>query len=189
MPESEHQWLDDYFNRYRKAIFNKEIYEALVKMKTLFKKVAANDRKIIFAGNGGSASIANHCAIDFSKNTRIRSQSFSESSLITCLANDCGYENWLSRAIELYGDSGDAAVLISSSGQSPNIINAANTCKKKKIHVVTLTGFDQNNTLCKLGDLNFWVDSRAYNIVENTHQIWLLTVGDMIIGKAEYSFK
>ena len=55
------------------------------------------------------------------------------------------------------------------------------------INVVTFTGFDLNNPLKKLGDVNFWIDSKAYNIVEMTHQIWLLSVVDSIIGSAEYS--
>ena len=52
--------------------------------------------------------------------------------------------------------------------------------------MVTFTGFLPDNPLKSLGDLNFWVDSSAYNIIENTHQIWLLTVCDLLIGKAEY---
>ena len=53
--------------------------------------------------------------------------------------------------------------------------------------VVTFTGFKPDNPLKQEGELNFWVDSKAYNVVENTHQIWLLMVCDLIIGKAEYS--
>ena len=53
--------------------------------------------------------------------------------------------------------------------------------------VVTLSGFDEDNPLNKLGDINFWVDSKAYNFVENIHQIWLLAIVDLLIGKREYS--
>ena len=112
---------------------------------------------------------------------------FNEADLITCFANDYGYENWVAKAIEFYGDEGDVAILISSSGKSDNMINAAAQANKMGIHVITLTGFKQDNPLKKLGELNFWLDSRAYNIIENTHQIWLLMVCDLIIGKIEYS--
>ena len=61
------------------------------------------------------------------------------------------------------------------------MINAAITAKKKKFNkIITLTGFNKNNKLKKLGDLNLWVNSKEYNIVENTHQIWLLMIVDMI---------
>ena len=107
--------------------------------------------------------------------------------MITCFSNDFGYEKWVEKAIEFYGDSGDVAVLISSSGNSMNMVNAAELAKKIKISVITFTGFDSDNKLLQKGDLNFWVDSKAYNIVEMTHHIWLLAVVDMLIGNSEYS--
>ena len=81
----------------------------------------------------------------------------------------------------------DLVILVSSSGRSPNIIKAAQKTRELKLKLVTLTGFDKNNPLKKLGDLNLWVDSRAYNIIENTHLIWLLAVNDLIFGNAEYT--
>jgi D-sedoheptulose 7-phosphate isomerase len=81
----------------------------------------------------------------------------------------------------------DTLVLISVSGESPNIIEAAKYAKSKNIKLVTFTGKNENNSLKNLGDINFWVNSNAYNIVEGIHMIWLTTVVDMIIGKSEYS--
>ena len=81
----------------------------------------------------------------------------------------------------------DVVVLISSSGRSQNIINAAEYAKNNDINIVTFSGFDDDNPLKILGDINFWVDSHAYNIVEMTHHIWLLAIVDMIIGSSEYS--
>ena len=63
---------------------------------------------------------------------QIRTVNFNESDLITCFANDYGYENWVSKAIEFYSDKGDIVILISSSGESQNMINAAKFSKKKK---------------------------------------------------------
>ena len=131
--------------------------------------------------------MASHVAVDFTKQAGIRTVNFKEADLITCFANDYGYENWVARAIKFYGDGGDLSILISSSGSSANMLNAACTAKKLGMQVITFTGFDENNPLKQSGDLNFWVDSRAYNVVENTHQIWLLLVCGLIIGKAEYS--
>ncbi len=95
------------------------------------KKLKKNN-KLILAGNGGSASIANHVAVDFTKIAGIRSITFNESNLITCFANDYGYENWVSQSLKNFATKGDMCILISSSGKSKNIINAAKECKKKK---------------------------------------------------------
>ncbi|MBI5570694.1 MAG: SIS domain-containing protein [Desulfomonile tiedjei] len=109
-----------------------------------------------------------------------------EASLITCLVNDYGYEHRLAKALELHASDGDLIILISSSGKSLNMVRAADYAKDRGLIVVTFTGFGIDNPLKGRGKLNFWADSRAYNIVEMTHHIWLLAVCDLIIGKAEY---
>ena len=124
--------------------------------------------------------------MDLTKNARIRSVNFNDSSLLTCFSNDYGYENWVKKAIEFYGEPNDVAIFISSSGNSPNIINGIDQAKLMGMKTITLSGFSPENKLSNLGELNFWVNSSAYNIVENTHQIWLLCIIDMIIGKPEY---
>jgi D-sedoheptulose 7-phosphate isomerase len=182
----EKQWLSEYFERYRQSLFGSDVRLHLIELKDLIQAARGAGRKVIIAGNGGSAAIAGHCAVDFSKNAGIRCINFNEVDLITCLANDYGYERWLEKALEFYADRGDILILISSSGKSPNMVNAARYACAHGLSVVTLTGFSEDNPLKKLGVLNFWVDSRAYNIVEMTHQIWLLAVCDLIIGSAEY---
>ena len=67
------------------------------------------------------------------------------------------------------------------------MVNAANFAKKNKINkIITFTVNDENNKLSRLGDINFWVNSKAYNLIENTPQILLLSLVDLIIGKKEY---
>jgi len=146
-----------------------------------------NNAKIMIFGNGGSAAIASHVSVDLTKNANIRSVNFNEADLITCFANDYGYERWIEKAIDFYADDEDVLILISSSGKSPNMINACKAARNKKMSkIITFTGHDKNNPLSKLGDINFWINSKAYNFVENLHQVWLLTVVDLIIGKREY---
>ena len=180
------QFLIEYFDRYRQSIFEPQVREQLILLKGLLKEVHASSNKAIIAGNGGSAAMAAHCAVDFTKNASVRCVNFSDASLITCLANDFGYERWLEKALELYAEDGDLVILISSSGKSPNMVRAADYVRNRGNNVVTFTGFAIDNPLKARGKLNFWVDSRAYNIVEATHQIWLLAVCDLVIGKAEY---
>ena len=144
--------------------------------------------KILIIGNGGSAAIASHVSVDLTKNASIRAVNFNEADLITCFSNDYGYERWVEKAIDFYADVKDVLILISSSGKSLNMINACKAARNKKISkIITFTGHDKNNPLSKHGDINFWINSKAYNFVENTHQVWLLTIVDLIIGKREYS--
>lgn len=185
-PINARQWLVDYFNLYRRSLFETDVTEKLVELKALFQTTQKNGRKVIFVGNGGSAAIAGHCAVDFTKNARIRCVNFNRSDLLTCFANDFGYENVFQKALEFYADPGDVVVCISSSGRSPNILKAARYCVEQGLCLVTLTGFSADNPLAAMGKINLCVESRAYNIIENTHQIWLLAICDLIIGKAEY---
>ena len=180
------RFLIEYLDRYRRSIFETDVNAQLIELKDWMKAANAAGRKIIIAGNGGSAAIASHCAVDLTKNAHIRCVNFNEASLVTCLANDYGYERWLEKALELYADKGDLIVLISSSGRSPNMVRAAEYAYCKGHTLVTFTGFREDNPLKNYGHLDFWVNSRAYNIIEMTHQIWLLSVCDLIVGSAEY---
>ena len=181
------KFLKDYYKRYHKAIFDTDVTSELIATKELFLRVQKNGNKLMFAGNGASATIASHAALDFTKQAKVRGLCFNEDALITAFANDFGYENWVAEAINHYGNEGDVAVLISSSGNSKNIVNAAKTAKNQGIEVVTFSGFGEDNSLKSVGDINFWVESKAYNVIEHVHSIWLLAVVDMILGKAEYS--
>ena len=183
--ERDRDWLLRYLDRYRTSIFQAEVVPQLMTLKDWMVKTHARGRKVIVAGNGGSAAIASHCAVDFTKNAGVRCINFNEADLITCFANDYGYEWWLAKALEFYADPGDLVILISSSGKSPNMVNAARYAVEKELRVVTFTGFAQDNPLQAVGQLKFWVNSRTYNVVEMTHHIWLLAVCDLIIGDAE----
>ena len=138
-------------------------------------------KKVIVVGNGGSAAMASHVAVDFTKAASIRAINFNEADLITCFANDYGYENWVAKALEAYADKGDLVILISSSGKSQNILNAAEKAINMGLSVITVSGFLSDNPLRKLGDLNLWVDSTEYNIIEMTHHVWLVAIIDYLI--------
>ena len=176
-------WLRSYFDTYTRSITRSDVYDDLMRLSAACAEASNRNRKVIFAGNGGSAAIASHCSVDLTKNGGIRAVNFNEADLITCLANDYGYPRWLAKAVELYADNGDMLVLISSSGRSPNILEAAQSARRQGLSVVTLSGFDADNPLRTSGDINLWVDSHEYNIVEMTHHIWLLAVVDMIAAR------
>jgi D-sedoheptulose 7-phosphate isomerase len=145
-------------------------------MKKLSKK-----SKIIICGNGGSSSIASHFATDVTKILSIPSITFNDHNLITCFANDYGFENWTKEALKNYYKTGDLVFLISSSGESNNMINAAKyLIKQKKNTLITMTGFKKGNRLSKLGNFNIWIDSNSYNHVEMTHHILLVAAVDYL---------
>ena len=155
----------------------------LIDLAKLIRTTKLNSGKVIIVGNGGSAAIASHVAIDLTKAANIRSINFNEASLLTCFSNDYGYENWVQQALDFYADKNDIIILVSSSGQSQNIINGAKKALAMKLPLITLTGFSDDNPLNKLGDINFWVDSSTYNVVESVHQMWLLSVIDYLINE------
>ncbi|MCM8820153.1 MAG: SIS domain-containing protein [Candidatus Omnitrophica bacterium] len=125
--------------------------------------------KIILIGNGGSSSIASHIATDFLKNINKIAIVFSDASLLTCLANDLGYENIFYKPIATVANKNDILFSISSSGKSKNIILATNEAKRKGCFIVTFSGFSPFNQLRKLGDINFYIPSNCYGFVEILH--------------------
>ena len=159
-----------------------------MKVKQILKETNKKGKKTMIFGNGGSAAIASHFSVDMTKNARVRCTNYNESDLLTCFSNDFGYEHWVEKSIEYYADTGDALILISAGGNSANMVNGAKKAREKNLDkIITFTGNDKNNSLSKLGDINFWVNSKAYNHIENVHQILLLSLVDLIIGKSEYS--
>ena len=166
---------------------NAEIIEKINIIKNLLIETKKNNSKTMIFGNGGSAAIASHVSVDLTKNANIRCTNYNEADWITCFSNDYGFDHWIEKTVDFYGDEKDVIILISSSGKSKNMINACKAAKDKKMSkIITLTGHEKDNPLSKLGDINLWIDSKAYNFVENIHQLWLLTLCDLIIGKREY---
>jgi D-sedoheptulose 7-phosphate isomerase len=188
--QKDSNFLINYLNDFSNIIKpNKDVIKNLIKVRDIFLKTSKKKGKILIFGNGGSAAIASHVSVDLTKNAKIRTVNFNESDLITCFSNDYGYERWIEKAVDFYADKNDTLVLVSSSGKSMNMVNACKAAKRKKIKVISFTGHTKNNPLSKIADLSLWINSKAYNFVENTHQIWLLTVCDLIIGKREYPAK
>jgi D-sedoheptulose 7-phosphate isomerase len=148
----------------------------ILQTKKLFLNVKKNKKKIILVGNGGNSSACSHVSIDLTKATKIRSINFNEPNLITCFANDYRHENWVTNALKFYADPGDIVVLLSASGSSINILNAADYCNNKKLILITLSGFSKNNKLRKKGLINFYVNSNNYNVVESVQLITLLEI-------------
>jgi len=178
--------FENYFKNYNKSIFdllNDFDTSFIDKSVSLINNCKNNGGKVYIVGNGGSSSIASHVSVDFAKTTNVPSDTFNNSNLITCFANDYGYENWVSESIKSYTQINDMLILISSSGTSKNIINAAKYCKEKNIPLITLSGFKDDNPLSQLGNVNIHVYSDNYNFIEMSHHIILLSIVDIFVQK------
>jgi len=140
--------------------------------------VRRNNGAVYVIGNGGSAGIASHVITDFVNVAKLRAYTLHDSSLLTCMANDYGYENAFARLLKQMAKPGDALVAISSSGKSANIRNAAAQVSASGGSVITLSGFARDNPLRALGDVNIWLDSSDYGFVEIGHQFVLHNIAD-----------
>lgn len=138
--------------------------------------------KVMFIGNGGSAGIASHAAIDYTKNGGIRATAFNDGMALTCLGNDLGYESVFAKQIEMHARPGDLLVAISSSGQSANILRGVVAARAAGCSVLTLSGFKPDNPLRRLGDVNLYVPSAEYGFVEISHLALIHAILDLEMG-------
>jgi phosphoheptose isomerase len=148
------------------------------------KKVFAlrgTTNKVIFMGNGASYTIANHAALDYMSQTGVQTICVADQAVLTAFSNDFGYDEALARFCKINYKEGDILVCVSSSGNSPNVVNAAKYVKSVGGEVYSFTGFNADNELSKVADYNFWVDSKGYNVVESTHNLWLAMICDVMI--------
>jgi D-sedoheptulose 7-phosphate isomerase len=141
--------------------------------------------KVLVFGNGGSAAIASHVVVDLNKAAGMRAICFSDSAMLTCFANDYGYDQAYMQMFLQHAEINDLAIIISSSGESSNVLKLAQAAREMQCQVVTFSGFDPENKLRAIGDVNFYCHSSKYNMVENVHQIWLLSIVDYLISLKE----
>lgn len=134
--------------------------------------------KIIFCGNGGSFGIASHLSCDFGKGLKRFYDNIKvvclgcNQPLFSALSNDFGFDNALSSELEMLGSENDLLIAISSSGNSPNIINCVKQAKKQRIKTIGLSGFDGGDLKLK-SDISIHFDVTNYPLVELLHQNFL----------------
>lgn len=137
-------------------------------------------KDIIILGNGGSNAISSHIAEDYTKILNKRALSFSDSARMSCYANDYGWEESYYMFLKQFATNSTLIILISSSGNSNNILKCASYCSEQKIPMITMSGFSIDNKLKTNyendSDLHFWIDSTDYGIVETLHELILHSV-------------
>jgi D-sedoheptulose 7-phosphate isomerase len=159
-----------------------DAFETALKIMT-----SARDRrsKLYFVGNGGSAAIASHMAADFTKAGGFSAFALNDAAALTAWSNDCGYEKSYVSQLHNHLDNGDVVIAISSSGASRNIIDAVDVDHQgpHEFDRITLSGFNPGNPLRAKGDLNFYVPSHRYGVVEVVHLMILHAMLDSIVAQ------
>lgn len=198
-PRSKNTWFDTtsvqtYLDGYRQALFDaigSVNSEALARACQKIEETSAAGRSILVIGNGGSAAIADHLCCDWTKGTfthnhpPIRTQSLAaNSALLTAAANDFGFEASFSKQVQFLGQKGDLLVAISSSGNSPNILNAVREAKSIGMQTIGLSGFS-GGKLNDEADISLFVAINNYGIVEDAHQSLMHILAQYIVRRRE----
>lgn len=141
-------------------------------------------KTIYFAGNGASASMASHFSADLQKNGRIHTSVFTELSLMTAYANDLSYDEVFAAPLRLWMQTDDMLVVISSSGESINLLQAVRAARDIGGGIVTLTAMSPENSLRQSGDINLYIPADTYGMAETAHAALLHYWADMLIGES-----
>jgi D-sedoheptulose 7-phosphate isomerase len=147
--------------------------EGIQKNLGMLEKLRDRGGNLFLVGNGGSAGVVSHILADFINVNKLNARTLHESSLLSCMSNDYGYENSFSEPLSSLAREKDLLIAVSSSGRSPNIHNAVKSVKKSGGEAITLSGFGEDNQLRSMGDLNIWLDSTSYGLVEIGHLFYL----------------
>ncbi len=139
----------------------------------MLEKLRDRGGNLFLIGNGGSAGVVSHILTDYINVNKLNARTLHESTLLSCMSNDYGYENSFSEPLSTLASEKDLLIAVSSSGQSANIRNAVKAIKKIGGEAITLSGFGQDNPLRSMGDLNIWLDSNSYGLVEIGHLFYL----------------
>ncbi|MCB1801958.1 MAG: SIS domain-containing protein [Gammaproteobacteria bacterium] len=135
---------------------------------------------VYMIGNGGSAAVASHIANDLCNVAELRSVCLLDHTALTCFANDYGYENVYSERLKRIARPQDVLLAISSSGESENIVRAARVMRSLGGTVISLSGFKPGNPLRSSGEINLWINSTDYGLVEIGHLFMLHHLVDHI---------
>ena len=141
-----------------------------------FKKAFDSHQRIIILGNGGSNSVASHISQDYMKFHRKKVSLLSDPSMITMLTNDFGYDKAYEKFLEYYVEKETLVIIMSSGGESKNMLNCVDWCEDSKVDYGVLTGFKSDNTIrseSRNALWNYHIDSDDYGVVECVHQIFL----------------
>jgi D-sedoheptulose 7-phosphate isomerase len=168
-------FVDDYYLKFTEVIrkFDKS---AMSQVLEVFTRVSNAGGTVWTAGNGGSAAISDHTVCDVTKGTHsdgmppFRSVSLaSNGPMLTALANDISYDEVFSKQLEFYLKPEDAVLLVSSSGNSPNVVKACEYANSRGVPTIAFTGFS-GGKLKEIAQVSVWIPVDNYGMTEDLHQ-------------------
>ena len=160
------------FDEYTQTLKSAHMEEEFFKFQTAFNAY----KRIIVLGNGGSSSVASHISQDYMKSCGKKVSILSDPSMITMLTNDFGYKFAYQKFLEYYVEEDTLVVIISSGGESPNMLKCVDWCEDNKVPYGVFTGFNSDNTIRGEATNALWnyhIASTDYGVVECVHQIFL----------------
>lgn len=178
--------FSEFFQEVREKIFDSGVDSRLSEIAKEMARAKADGRTVFFFGNGASAAISSHCAIDFLKQAGIKTNTCHDVSVLTALANDYGFDQCFAKYLALHCGPGDVVVVISVSGVSENGINVIKEAKSRGLSTISLTGRRPDNVMHMQADIGLHVPSDAYNVVEGIHMLWITSVVDKLLGRSVY---
>jgi len=168
-------FVEDYYLKFAEVIrdFDKTTMHEVF---NVFTRVSEAGGTLWVAGNGGSAAISDHTVCDVTKGTHaggmppFKSVSLaSNGPMLTALANDISYEEVFSKQLEFYLKPEDAVLLVSSSGNSPNVVKACEYANSRGVPTIAFTGFS-GGKLKELAQVSVWIPVDNYGMAEDLHQ-------------------
>ena len=188
---SSREFFIDYNNKLSNVLKN-EHFSMLEKITQFLEKKIKFKNKIFVCGNGGSASVSNHFLCDFNKGIKHSSNKklfpriiylVNFVDLITALSNNIGYEEIFSEQLENYSEKSDVLIIISCSGTSKNIINAAKYEAKNKLDIISFIGFGDNKFLQKSSKFYINLKTQNYGITEDIFQAMMHMISQYMRNK------
>jgi D-sedoheptulose 7-phosphate isomerase len=193
----EHNYYAHYSRSIERALANLEVTQAgghLLSQQEGFNlacsmavRVRDDDGMLYFCGNGASAAMASHMALDWLKNSGVKAACFNDIASLTAYGNDTCYDNVFALPLKRLGRATDVLITTSSSGNSPNVLAALTQAKASGIRTITFSGLGDKNKSRAIGDLNFFIPCRTYGIAECAHQILLHAWLDQFMGIEEWT--
>ena len=157
-----------------KSRFFEENRDSIARVAEAMTRGLGTGHKVLFFGNGGSAADAQHLAAELVGRFAANRAALpglaltTDTSVLTALGNDYGYEKVFSRQVEALGNSGDTAIAISTSGNSPSVIEAIDMARSKGLYTVGFTG-ESGGKMNDRVDVLFRVPSRNTPRIQETH--------------------
>lgn len=156
---------------------NIQDFKKIIKASTIITRTIKKKNKIIFAGNGGSAAHCQHISAEYvSKYLKVRKpypaiSLTTDTSALTSISNDFGYKYIFEKQLSALANPGDVFCCYSTSGKSENILRAAKWAKKNKLFIISYTNYDNKNTLSKLSNISFNIQSKSTPNIQEAHLV------------------